>query len=201
MKLLGKLSQYDKIANYMKDPSGDISTLSDHDKNTLDRWMEAFTLMRNYNSYADATAILRKRFPGLSRATAYRDCANAISLFGDFAKASKDGIKHLTTEMVSEAYGIARAKNNEDGMTKAALAIARINGVNTTDPDLPDFDQLEPHEYVIGLPPAYLSVIEQMISGGRVDLTDMSNAMAAVAEDAIIVNDTQMLSHGQSESG
>src|SRR5690554_846482 len=128
MRLIGKVSQYDKIVAYLKNPDSDSSELTAKEQEMLNRWDEAFTLLRNYNSTADAAAILMKRFPGLSRATAYRDCASAISLFGDISQSKKEGIKHLTTEIARDAIAIARIKNNEDGMLKGAKVIADING-------------------------------------------------------------------------
>lgn len=189
MRLIGKISQYEKIVAYMKDPEADEETLSEKEKEMLDRWIEAFTFMRNYNSMADAAALLMKRFPGLSRSTAYRDCSSALSLFGDIALAKKDGIKHLATEIVRDSIAIARLKNNEDGMRQGASAMATINGVNITDPDLPDFAKLEPHEYVIGLPENFITAFQNAISGGHMDFSKVVNNMAANAEDAIVIEE------------
>jgi len=183
MKLLGKMSSYERILVYMKDPDGDLSLLTEHEQLMLNRWSEAFTLQRNYTTTADAAAILMKRFPGISRATAYRDCSHAISLFGDVSKATKDGYKHLATEIVRDGISIARMKNNEDAMIKGAVAIAKINGVNLVDPDIPRFDLLEPNTYELNLPPAALAVLESLVNGGRIDLTSMVDAMASFAED------------------
>lgn len=186
MKLLGKMSAYERIVAYSKDPDGEISILTEHEQYMLARWNEAFTLQRNYTSAADTAAILMKRFPGISRATAYRDCRDAISLYGDISKATKDGIKHLATEIVRDGIGIARMKNNEDAMIRGGAAIAKINGVNLVDPDLPRFDLLEQNTYEVNLPPAALSLLEAMVNGGSIDLTQMVDAMGAHAEEAVI---------------
>ncbi|MGY4385649.1 hypothetical protein ACVWYN_002695 [Pedobacter sp. UYP24] len=186
MKLLGKMSSYERIVAYYKDPEGDVSTLTEHEQIMLSRWNEAFTLQRNYTSTSDSAAILMKRFPGISRATAYRDCSHAISLFGDISKATKDGIKHLATEIVRDGIGIARMKNNEDAMIKGGVAIAKINGVNLVDPDLPRFDLLQQNTYEVNLPPAAVSLLEAMIKGGSIDLTQMVDAMGTHAEEATI---------------
>ena len=193
MKLLGKTSHYDKILAYMKNPNAEISELTDHEREMLDRWNEAFSLMRNYNTTADAAAILMKRFPGLSRATAYRDCSNAISLFGDISKSTKEGIRHLSTEITRDAIQIARIKNNEDAMIRGAESIAKINGVNINDPDLPDFDQLEPHTYELSLPDNAIRALQYMIASGKIDLNGLVNTMAETAEDAEIIEDPKPL--------
>lgn len=186
MKLIGKLSQYERIVAYMTNPDAEISELSQKDKEVLDRWMEAFTMQRNYKNVVDSAALLMKRFPGLSRATAYRDCANSISLFGDISVASKEGIKHLSTEIVKDAIAIARLTNNAKEMRQGALALAKINGVNVTDPDLPDFNKLEPHTYEISLPPTLIKVLTEMAKTGKMDLTQVVNNMSNFALDADI---------------
>ncbi|RZL17052.1 MAG: hypothetical protein EOO89_09845 [Pedobacter sp.] len=185
-KLIGKVSSYDKIVGYMKDPDAEVISLSEHEQVMLNRWMEAFTLQRNYTTTADAAAILMKRFPGISRATAHRDCINSISMFGDIAKATKDGMKHLATEIVRDGIAIARMKNNEDAMIKGGVAIAKINGVNLVDPDIPRFDLLEQNVYEVTLPTGAISLLEALLKGGRVDLTSMVDGMGAHAEDAVI---------------
>jgi hypothetical protein len=184
MKVLGKASHYEAIVTHLTDPESDIANLSAKEQEMLKRWMEAFTIQRNYSSTLDTVAILMKRFPNISRATAYRDCADALSVFGDISKATKEGIRHLATEITKDAIIIAKLKNNEDGMMKGAKNIAQINGVNLTDPDMPDFAKLEPHIYTIGIPPAALQVIMDMANGGKVNLNDMVARMSDVAEEA-----------------
>ena len=181
MKLVGKTSSYQNVMAFMTDELAE-SELTDHEKQLVTRWNEAWTLIRNYNTTADAVAIMMKRFPGLSRASAYRDCSNAISLFGDISKSTKEGIKHLATEMIRDGGNVARAKNNEDGMIKAGIAIARVNGVNVTDPDLPDFSKLEPNTYEFKLDPLTEKAIMHLIKSGRIDLTMIVEAMQEIAE-------------------
>jgi hypothetical protein len=183
MKLIGKVSHYENIIAFMRDPTGDNSKLTEHEKQLVLRWNEAWTMLRDYHSTADAAAILMKRFPGLSRATAYRDCADAISLFGDISKSSKEGIRHLATEITRDAIRIAKGKDNEDGMMKGANNLAKINGVNDNDPDLPDFSLLESHTYEFGLPPNAMAVLQNMLTGGKIDLTEMVNEMGKHADE------------------
>src|SRR3546814_13104282 len=91
MRLIGKKSSYDNIVTYLKNPSAETE-LTPKEQEMLNRWMEASTLLRNYNSYADVAAILMKRFPGMSRATAFRACAPAESVFGDIgSEERRDG--------------------------------------------------------------------------------------------------------------
>lgn len=189
MKLIGKASQYEKILAHMRDPESTGSALSDHDIYTLDRWTVAHSLIGNYTNTADAVAILMKRFPGTSRATAYRDCSNAISLFGDISKSTKEGIRHLCTQIALDGVAIAKAKNNEDGLFKGANTISKINGVNLTDPDLIDWSLVESNTYEFGLPQDYLDAFKTIVAGGVVDLAEMVNRMGNSAEEATIIDE------------
>ncbi|SDM40533.1 hypothetical protein [Pedobacter antarcticus] len=197
MKKLTKSSQYEKIVAHMTDPNSDGSGLTPHEQEMCNRWNEAWTLIRNYHSTSDAAAILMKRFPGLSRATAYRDCTNAVSMFGDISKSTKEGIRHLSTEIIKDSVAIARLKNNEDGMRLGGLAIAKVGGVNDTDPDLPDFSLLESNTYEFALPESFMNVLQVMVSGGKIDLRDMVNSIGKHAEEAIIVPDQE--EHNESD--
>jgi hypothetical protein len=190
MKLLGKTSTYERIVAFMTDRLAETD-LTEHEQALINRWNEAWTLLRNYNSTSDAAAILMKRFPGLSRATAYRDCSNAISIYGDISKSTKEGIKHLSTEIVKDALSIARSLRDPDTMIKGAAAIAKINGVNVTDPDLPDFERIEPHTYEIHMPVQVQKAIMSLIASGKIDLSEMVNKMSEFADEAEIIDETK----------
>jgi hypothetical protein len=194
MKLIGKTTSYDKIVAYMKDEEANVD-LTEHEKELVKRWQEAFSILRNRTT-SDAAAILMKRFPGLSRASAYRDCTNAINLFGDISKSNKEGIRHLSTEMIREAYAIAKGKNNEDAMIKAAVAIAKVNGVNIIDPETFNWEELEPHTFVLGISDRMVKAFEAMISGGKIDLSKVVSAMGAQAEDAVFIEEPKQLPDG-----
>lgn len=189
MKLLGKISAYEKIVAYLKNENAVETDLTAHEKSKLDRCMTAFTLIRNYNSIADTAAILMKMYPGLSRATAYRDCADSQNMFGDFSRASKEAIRHLSTEIVRDALILAKAKNDYKVMILAAEKIALINGVNILDPEMPDFSKFEPNTYKMGLPQPVVNLLIQMTNAGVVDLSMVTDAMQNMAEEAEVIDE------------
>lgn len=190
MKALGKNTSYERILAHMREELAE-SDLSDFEKYKLTRLHEAFTFLRQWKTTQDAVALLLKRFPGISKATAYRDCADAISLFGDISKSTKEGIRHLSTELLREAAVLAKAKNDPEAMIKAALAMAKVNGVNITDPDAFNWAALEPHIYKYAVDPITLAAMRQMVNGGKVDLGGIVEAMNANAEEAVIIDDKE----------
>lgn len=196
MKLLGKTSHFERIQAFMRDRLAE-SELTEHERLLINRWNEAFTLIRNYNSTADAVALLMKRFPGLSRAQAYRDCSNSVSLYGDIAKSTKDGIRHLSTEIMKDAISMARDANDYAEMRLGAKDMASINGVNLTDSEMFKFDELEPNTYEVTLDPMSMTALQVLIKGGHIDLGTMVSNMGDRAEDAQIVEDeTKELGNG-----
>lgn len=189
MKLLGKTTDYDKIVSFMKDEIAETE-LSEHQQSLVKRWLAAWTHLQKFMTTSDAVAILLKTNPQLSRASAYRDCANALSLFGDIGKAKKEGIRHLTTEMLKDSYALAVKLSDPDAMIKAARAIAYVNGVNNIDPEAIDWEKLEPHTYEIGIDPIMIAALQSLIKGGKIDLRMLTEAMNSQATDAVIVSET-----------
>jgi hypothetical protein len=172
----------------MKDELTEVD-LSEHEKLTVARYQEAWTLTRKFMSTADAAAILMKRFPGLSRATAYRDIANATSLFGDISVVKKEGIRHLVTEIFKAALAIAIEQKDPNAIIKAGNAIARANALHVMDPETFDWSKLEPHTYVLGMDSRSVAALKAMISGGKVDLRSMADMMNSEAVDAEIISE------------
>lgn len=183
MRLIGKVSHYEKIMAYLTNPEGESEDLTETEKSMLERWLQAFTLQRNYTSVSSAAESLQKLFPDISRATAYRDCAASLSLFGDINKSTKEGIRHLATEIIKDAITLAKSALDYDGMMKGATAMAKVNGVNLIDPDMPDFEKLAPHTYTINLPANALDALMTMVKGGRVDLTSVVDKMRNAAQE------------------
>lgn len=189
MKLLGKISSYDRIVAHLKKPAGTVSPLTAHEEYMLERWQKAYSLIRNYSVRAEAAAMLMKLYPNISRATAFRDVANSISLFGNISETTKEGIRHIAGEMIAEGYALAKIKNNEAAMIAAGEKYANVHGVNSNDPDIPDFEKLEPHTYEISLPPNAIAALQALVSNGSINLGGLVQEMAKHAEEAKIITE------------
>lgn len=73
---------YLKIAKYFYDTTGN-AVLDDKHKQILERWSFADSLIRReYIDERSVPALLIKKYPNLSRSTAYEDIRNAKKLFG-----------------------------------------------------------------------------------------------------------------------
>ena len=70
---------FENIKSYLLE--GNEAALPAHQKLMLDRWVAASKLLDKNPVMKNAVAILRLKFPGLSRTQAYEDCRNAIRMF------------------------------------------------------------------------------------------------------------------------
>ena len=179
--LIGNISVYQKIVNYMKDP--DNGDLTESEQTLVNRWIEAWTLMRENDSMARTVKIMQFKYPNMSRAQCYQDCANAISMFGDISKASKEGIRNLCSEIVKDAIRMARIQNKPGIMIQGAKELAMINGVNEVDVEAPNFALLEPHIYNIMLDDNSMKVLSKILNTKGVINLDEN------VEDAVIVSE------------
>ena len=100
----------------------------------------AHSLLVNFHSLENAAKTVGERY-GLSRATAYRRCQEAIRLFGDVTRSYKDGIRHLLYEYSMKVLALALGRKNEyklpDPDLKAANAaiknMAVLKGLDKDD--------------------------------------------------------------------
>lgn len=100
----------------------------------------AHSLLVNFHSLENAAKTVGERY-GLSRATAYRRCNEAIRLFGDVTRSYKDGIRHLLYEYSMKVLALALGRKNEfklpDPDLKAANAaiknMAVLKGLDKDD--------------------------------------------------------------------
>ncbi len=70
---------YENIKAYVLE--GNEAALPAGQRAMLDRWIEASRLLEKNPVVKNAVAILRAKYPGLSRTQAYEDCRNAIRMF------------------------------------------------------------------------------------------------------------------------
>lgn len=87
MKLLEKDNNNEAIIAYLRNPEAEETQLSKKQKDLLDYYTDAYTVLRNYNSVADAISILikmsEKRGEKISKSTARRYVYTSMDIFGN----------------------------------------------------------------------------------------------------------------------
>lgn len=171
VKLIGNITLYDKIVQYMNDPSDPDNALSPKQKEQCDRWIQAYSIMRNYNNLATTVKRLAVLYPHLSRMQLYRDCGNAEKLFGEVNRATKEGIRHLSTEIIKDAIAMARLQRKPGVMINGAFKMAVVNNAMDIDIEMPDFkSDMAKHEYRVALNQDGLDALRKLTGMGHIDL-------------------------------
>lgn len=187
-KLLQKDNNQEAIITYLRDPDADLDVLTFKQKQLLDFYTDAYTVMRNYNSVPDAINILiklsDKRGSKISRSTARRYVYDAMDVFGYSSKIKREGILHYSTEVMRDAIAMAKEQGDPKTMIMGAKEVAALNGADEIEG--PNFDMLEPHIIEIMLDPEAMKLLKMLAGKGSLDLdTLMGNAMNTLAEDAV----------------
>lgn len=172
MKLLDDPTSYDKILKYLEDPSGNTHGLTKHELALAQRYQDGYVMYRDSKSRTDAAAKLMK-VHGCSRAQAYRYVATGISLFGDAAKLTVDGARHLVTEILLEGINMARSLGKPGIMIIGASKLGKA--WNIENPLEEALKELQPHTYILNLDPQSLLQFSQMINKGTINFEDFLN--------------------------
>ena len=95
---------------------------------------------------------------GVEKSTAYDDVRLIKDLLGNVNKASKDWYLYKTNCWLGAAVEMARVKNNEDAIIKAAAVSGKINKLDKDDPTEFPWDDLKPQSFVITSDPSVIGI-------------------------------------------
>lgn len=147
------------------------ATLTAHQKDKLHRIRAAYGLLLGAHSNFFIVGTLMRTFK-ISQAQAYREIRDAETLFGA-KKANKQIKRQIAEEMAKEAYRLAKAKGDQKTMVSAVRAYNEATGINIEDPDLPEFEKIQPSLIVTVLPEGVEKGILNLLEGGVVNLNKM----------------------------
>lgn len=94
----------------------------------------------------------------VEKSTAYDDIRLIKDLLGDINRNSKDWHLYKTNRWLEEAVEISRAKNNEDGLIKAAAVSGKINKLDKDDPTEFPWDDIKPQQFQITSDPSVIGI-------------------------------------------
>ena len=143
-----------------------------HQKEYLDRIIAIHAMLaKQFKSKFFIVKKLKKLY-GVSQATAYLLIRETERHFGDLNKSNKDIHRHIAIEMAKEAYRIAREDRDAKSMVAAIRAYSEATGLNQYDPDLPDFDKIQPSLNLVVLPEGMESHILEVLKDGAINLNE-----------------------------
>lgn len=141
--------------------------------------VSAHTQLVARRSEEQVREFLRKEY-GLSDSTSFRRVREALELFGDMKKASKEGRRHIVYEMALYAFQVAEEDRNADAMNKAVSNMIALLGLTKEDADMPDFERIQPSMVVTPIPDNLQKAILQMLKGGVVNLNEFTAEAEAI---------------------
>jgi hypothetical protein len=118
------------------------------EKEILERWDAAFTLLVNYHSNEQAIPLLMSRY-NISRAQAYRDIRNARDLYGDINKTSKEADRIIALEWTIKTFQLAAKQRPPDleNMNRAISNYIKLKALDREDPETFREEDLQQHNF------------------------------------------------------
>lgn len=95
---------------------------------TLEKMERANGLLCSGYSKEQAVKFLMEK-DSLSKSHGYKIVRDAMELFGDVTKASKDGLRHIATENLMQIYNHARQSKNLEMAERVWDTICKLNGL------------------------------------------------------------------------
>lgn len=145
--------------------------LSTKDQELKQRWEAAFSLLLSFHSREQTVKKLRGLFPGISLASAYRDVANALSLFGDIHKAKKEGWRYVIFEYNQTLMQMATKDKNLDIMGRCLDRMIKLADLDKEESNF-NPDKLKAMEITISMPPAVQNALKKLVNKGVVDFNN-----------------------------
>ncbi|MEH0154020.1 hypothetical protein V6R21_07710 [Limibacter armeniacum] len=136
------------MASYL-DP--DMVSLTEREESVRMRWEQVNALLLKGHSKEQVSIKVSKLY-GISRRMAYNDIRNAMSMYGDVTKSTRDGERAILKELSMRVY----RKAWKDGDLKSANVALKnyylFAGLDKDETDMPNAETIEPHEFVFKLP-------------------------------------------------
>ena len=170
-KQRNKLTDVEAIRKWYLDKEEEI-TLTDHQEDVRRRLLQVQALMRAGTANQYIRGVLMKEY-GITDRQASRDIRNAIILYGDIRKAEKEGMRYFTYDKIQAAYNLAKVQGSPKDMIAAAALEAKIFALDREDPELPDFEKLQPSLIITVMAPEVEERIVKLLQGGSLDLSKL----------------------------
>mgnify|MGYP003120132968 CR=1 FL=1 len=168
MKLVAaQESHFEKVlASYLSD---DIE-LSPFQQDMKNRIKTAFSLLLNFRGREQAVKALVEQFD-ISTATAYRDIGNALKIYGDVNKASKEGMRYIIFEYNQTHLQLALKQKN---LTEVGKSLDRMIKLAELDKEesIVNLEKLANMDITITIGKKAEKAIVEQNSRGVVDLND-----------------------------
>lgn len=148
--------------------------LSDHQLEYWHRVSATYDMLIEGHTNKRIMGMLQEQFE-LSRVQAWRMLRETELIFSKMEKIDKLVYRQIAGEMAKKAYEKAEARGDAKAMVTATNAYIKAYGLDTEDPDTPDWSKVDPHLIVI-MPPHTMPA-GNLQQGGLIDLNEVEEAI------------------------
>ncbi|MGL4581606.1 MAG: hypothetical protein ACRCVU_01350 [Flavobacterium sp.] len=177
-------STMDKLRAYYIDPAN--HELSEHVDKLRIRYQHAYNLKMSYFSNKQIVTIWQNEY-GLSQAQAYLDIKDALNLFGEVNKLSRDAKRNLLYEYSTALLQRARERGDQKSEAKAIDLLGKYSGLSEEDIAQFNPEKFENKEIAVAIPKELQDKLIEMMKGGSLDM----NAFDATTIEYEEVEDTE----------
>lgn len=173
---------------------GDLeeSDLTEHQMTKLRQMRSAHAMLLDLTPTFQVIGKLMQVFD-ISQSQAWRVVKMTEQLLGSNRKANKEFKRMIAEEMAKETYRMAKKAGDSKAMAAANRAYNEATGINIEDPELPDFEKLQPSLNIIVINPDIESRVLELLSQGPLDLAELrkhkEQAVVDIPHEEIKPND------------
>lgn len=137
--------------------------LTPHQQERLERINHCYRML---NEMRPSIEIVKKlcNTHQLHQSSAWRDLRLTEQIFGDLRSPNKAMKRNIAEKMALDAYRIALDREDVKGMVAAGKLYVEATGCSIEDPEMPEFDKLQPNVYVMVLPPEAEKMMSKLLS-------------------------------------
>lgn len=165
-----KVTTLDKIRKYYLKGEDSVS-LSEKQNEIRIRVYKAWNLMINYHSKEQAMTVIMNEY-SCSRAQAYRNVSDAMSIFGNPIVNQKEAEKYLLNEDLIRSQQRSLKNGDEAAYLRAAALRIKLGTHDKDSTQSFDPEKLKAQTYVLKVHPSVLENIKANQDGGVIDFNN-----------------------------
>ncbi|MEZ0182647.1 hypothetical protein AB9T89_10405 [Flavobacterium oncorhynchi] len=166
-----KVTTLDKIRKYYL-KGEDFVSLTEKQNEIRIRIYKAWNLMINYHSKEQAMSVIMNEY-SCSRAQAYRNVSDAMSVFGNPIANQKEAEKYLINEELIRSQQRSLKNGDEAAYLKAVSLRIKLGSYDKDTTQTFDPEKLKAQTYVLKVHPSVLAAIESRKEGGVLDFNNL----------------------------
>lgn len=169
--LHNEATPFERIAaSYLQD-DGDNHSLSERDQDLKTRWEAAFSFILNWKSREKTVKLMMQKFD-ISKASAYRDIANALSLYGDITASRREGWRYVIFEYNQKLLNKSYKRHEWKIVDKCLDRMMKLADLDKEDAPF-NPDKLKAINIDIHIPGSMERALNKIISKGVVDFNEL----------------------------